>query len=60
MPGIRRAYADENRAFAGLAVGGVLIVAAILVGGLWSWVFGLVVGAIGGLLLVGFAVRACV
>jgi hypothetical protein len=60
MSDVGRAYEAENRAFAGLAVGGVLIVAAIVISVLLSWVFGLIAGAIGVGLLARFAVRVWV
>ena len=47
MPTARSRYERENRAFAGLALGGVLLVAAVVIAIVWSWLVGVLIAALG-------------
>jgi hypothetical protein len=57
MPTARSRYEHENQAFAGLAVGGVLLVAAVVIAITWSWPVSVLTAAIGVGLFLAFARR---
>jgi hypothetical protein len=57
MPTARSRYEHENRAFAGLALAGVLLVAAVVIAIAWSWLVGVLTAAIGVGLFLAFAGR---
>jgi hypothetical protein len=57
MPTARGQYEHENRAVAGIGLGGVLFVAAVVVAVLWSWLVGVLVAAVGVCLFLAFGRR---